>query len=437
MEKLYTITGRQLQMLMQASNLAFQSFTLTSTVYGEIFGKDAQHQTFTSGLKLVEQSQLPQQYTNSAANPSIRVDIFEQDKIKTGGKNEMPRPLKYGQGSIKERNKQTNQGKYEWYEIRWYDEHGMRHTTTAKTFEQASTILRQHKKPLRSTRQIVKTFGIGFMEWYNAFKKPKLQEKHDKHFMKLFQEIPRSITNKMVTQITDTELQAYINQMANARNRSDLKQLISAYLRRLFVKGILKADIASLLVAPKPKAKKRNILPRAQEKEFLELIKPCYRVHALVGIYTGGRYSEIMRINESDKDKIRKRLTMTSTKGAKLKGLIENRHEIPLLPTIEHIEFPLKKISYSRYAENIRNACEKIGIKLTSHDFKHTFAYRCRIAGVDLQTFSGWLDHSHTKMSLMYSDHIDDEFFEKEAAKLRKVTPIVTPIRTENMQNHV
>lgn len=152
---------------------------------------------------------------------------------------------------------------------------------------------------------------------------------------------------------------------------------------------------------------------------------------------TGGRYSEIMRINESDKDMTRKRIIMTSTKGAKLKGFTENRHEIPLLPTIEQIEFPLKRISYSRYAENIRNACEKIGIKLTSHDFKHTFAYRCRIAGVDLQTFSGWLDHSHTKMSLLYSDHIDDEFFEKEAAKLRNSTPISTPIRTEISQNHV
>lgn len=51
---------------------------------------------------------------------------------------------------------------------------------------------------------------------------------------------------------------------------------------------------------------------------------------------------------------------MTSTKGAKLKGLTENRHEIPLLPTIEHIEFPLKRISYSRYAENIRMLVRKL-----------------------------------------------------------------------------
>jgi integrase len=49
-------------------------------------------------------------------------------------------------------------------------------------------------------------------------------------------------------------------------------------------------------------------------------------------------------------------------------------------------------------------------IKVTMHDFKHTFATRCRESGVDLKTYSEWLDHSDIKITAdLYSAHTTDD----------------------------
>ena len=57
-----------------------------------------------------------------------------QSTTQKGGFETMPRPLQYGQGSIKERTRTNKKGGiHTWYEVRWYDEYGKRHTKTSTT----------------------------------------------------------------------------------------------------------------------------------------------------------------------------------------------------------------------------------------------------------------------------------------------------------------
>jgi integrase len=355
-----------------------------------------------------------------------------------GGDDQMPRPLKYGQGSITERKRINQNGSvYRWYEAKWFDEYGKRQTRTCHTKEQARSVLSQfnkHNVLIRSkATSKVKCFWVLFNEWYDTFKKPRIQEKDHKQFTRLMEAIPKNIKTKIISQITDTEIQSYLLSIDNLRNRHDLKQLLSAFLKRAFAKGIIKFDVGSLLSAPKPKAPKRQILSRKDEPTLIEMVRPEYRNHVRVAIYTGCRYSELMRIDETHIDRVKKRIKVIGTKGARLKGMDKIIREIPLLPNIEDIIFPLPKISHSRLLANLREVCNKMDIKVTMHDFKHTFATRCREAGVDLKTYSEWLDHSDIKITAdLYSAHTTDEIFEKEADKLRKSTPISTPLRSED-----
>jgi integrase len=134
-----------------------------------------------------------------------------------------------------------------------------------------------------------------------------------------------------------------------------------------------------------------------------------------------------MNVKDSDIDKTNKLIKITGTKTDSSERIV------PLLPQVESLQFPLPRISKSRFQIAIREASKKLGLVITAHSLRHTFATRCREAGVDLKTYSEWLGHKQTGITIdLYSAHTTKELFNKEAAKLKTCTPISTPLCTEN-----
>lgn len=351
---------------------------------------------------------------------------------------DMPRLLHYGQGSISLRQRKNKNGSvYKWYEIKWYDEYGKRQTRTFNTKQKAYATLSQfNNRSLRRPRKELKTFGVYFQEYFETFRRDKVTTATANRYQKMIANMPPELYNTPLMRLDDLAVQAHLNSIKSVKERFETKKFFCACLKRAFAMSKTKIDLGALLTVEPYKAAERQILPREQEQAFINLIPKGYQNHVIGYLYTGCRLSELMRVEKDDVDRVNNVITIKGANKGKGATKEYRLRKIPLLPQVAAIEFPLPKISQKWFEESMRNACRQLGIKITPHDLRHTFATRCREAGIDLKTYSQWLGHKNVSITLdLYSAHTTPEMFKREAEKLTKSTTISTTIRPENSQS--
>ena len=237
-----------------------------------------------------------------------------------------------------------------------------------------------------------------------------------------------------VNKIDAIELQEYLNSIESEKHKWDTKCFLCSFLKYAFGQGIIKTNVGALLQADKYVAPEREVLTLKNEPKLLQLLPENYRQHAIALIYSGCRISELMRIENADVDREKKIIQVKATKQIrekhKRRGIFYEIREIPLLPKIENFTFPLPRISISRFQESFRVACETLGIKVTPHDMRHTFATRCDDEGIKEKVIQSVLGHKDKRMTQRYKDHKTKDLMQKEFEKMRNSTPIGTPLRT-------
>lgn len=385
--------------------------------------------------------------------------FMAQRSSEKGGTEEMPRKLKYGQGSITKRFRLSYVDErgirrmknttdevvaeqisskykckiYEWYQVRWYDEHGLRHSRTLKNKQEARDIITKLGKRKKNVgKKRTKTFGVYLQEWYDTFKKPVISKGRAASYDTYLKQIPKSITSKPFHQITVTDLQGYLNSITKKpQAKYETKNLFGACLKHAYKIGHTKSNNGELLYCERPVAAERQTLKKEDENKFVSLITSTYRNHVICYLYTGCRLAELLRIHEEDVDRVNKTIKIKgANKGKKANGVYRERI-IPLMPEIEHIKFPLPKICVTGMQKRMRLACEDLGVRVTIHDLRHTFATRCNERGINTKALQGIL--GHTNYSMTYDRYVKntDKLMETEFEKLRKNTPISTPISDE------
>jgi len=355
--------------------------------------------------------------------------------LKGGDVEGMPRPLKYGQGSIKERTRKNKNGSiYKWYQVRWYDEFGKQHMKTCATKEDARSVLSKfNKRSLKKARKHLKTFGEYMREWYDTFRRADCGKERNQLNDNHMGRIPKEILDKPLGHVSANELQGYINSIDKPNTRANTQQLITATMKHAFNSGLIKANIGMLLKIELPESKRKEILPRELEDKFLSLFTMgMYRDYATGLIYTGTRISEFMRINENwetDIDYERKVIKIRETKSLRQSDLRAGRtfvyREIPLLPQVEALKFPLPTIhkqSINKHFNRVlkKLATEGIDIKITPHSMRHTFISRCNEMGMNKSVIKSMVGHKTDKMMNHYT-HNTTELIDKEFGRLREV----------------
>lgn len=358
---------------------------------------------------------------------------------------EMPRPLRYGQGSIRLRTRINSKGSvYQWYEARWFDVNGQQHTKTFKTKEDARRVLSQLNT--HTTRNMhrsnSRSFGAYLQSYFDTYRKNEVTVATAKRYQRMIDLLPAAIASTSLSKLEDLPIQQHLNAIVSVKERNETKKFLAACLKRAFLTGKTKIDIGAMLKVEKYEAKPRQILPREREAEFINNISPRYRDFVIGYLYTGCRLSELMRVTADDVDRVNNMITI---KGAnKGRGATKEYRirQIPLLPQVQALQFPLPKISKRWFEEDMRQTCKKMGIKITPHDLRHTFATRCREAGIELKTYSQWLGHKNVSITMdLYAAHTSKEQFQREAEKLKNSTHISTHIRSkertdDDPQNH-
>jgi len=391
-----------------------------------------------------------------------------------GGPDEMAKDLKYGQGSVTKQirlsyvdeynirqvkttaeTKKANQiaSKYKckiyvFYIIEWFDEYGKRKkkVVTGKqpngkpvNKEYARKVLVSYNK--RSLRNLNKkeyiTFGIAMHQWYKEFRMDGAGKERNTHNIREINRLPKDIYNARLQDVTAQMLQKHLNDMKHDNPRLTAKSLLSAFLNFMFLQGVLAKDIGKLLKCPLPRRAEKQVLTTAMEPKFLELLPEKFRKYAIGLIYTGCRYSEFISIQAEDVDKANKTIVVRDTKSIrqndKRRGIHFKTRVIPLLPQLEDYEFPLPYISQAYFQNCFKKASIALGIKVTPHDMRHTFATRCDDHGIKEKVIQSILGHKNERMTRHYKDHKTAELLESEFNKIRTSKDI--NVATENTDN--
>ena len=373
----------------------------------------------------------------SIANNQSNMINFDTTK---GGSEEMPRPLKYGQGCIRKRERKNKNGSvYQWYEVKWYDEYGKRQVRTTSTKEEALNVLSQfNKRSMKITKKHQKTFGDYMHEWYSTFRSAECGVARNKLNLTQIDRIPDKIMNKPLGNVTANELQLYLNSIMQPHPKEQTKQLITACIRHAFSSGLIKSNFGMLLKADAPKASEKEILPRNMENEFINALPKDYRDYGIGLIYTGCRISEFISLNENwktDIDYKNEIIKIRETKSLRQKDIRAGKtfvfREIPLLPEVAKITFPLKVIHKQSVNKAFNKANEKLGLKITPHCMRHTFISRCNELGIAQSIIRDMVGHKTERMTIHYT-HNTTELVDREYEKLKISTPISTPICTES-----
>lgn len=354
-----------------------------------------------------------------------------------GGTKEMPRPLKYGQGTIAERSRTNKKGSiYKWYEAKWCDEYGKRHTRTCKTIQDARNVLLQfNKRSIKNKRKPLHTFGMYINEWYATFGNAECGTERNKLNLLQISRIPKEIANKPLIQVTATELQAYLNTIDKPHPKVQSKQLIRACLKHAFNSGLIKSNIGEILKAEVPKADEKQILSREMETKFLAELSPQYRDYAIGLIYTGTRISEFMSLNknwQTDIDYKNNIVRIRETKSIRQKDIRNGRtfttREIPLLPEVANIKFPLKTVKKQSVNKAFNRVNEKLGLQITPHCLRHTFISRCNELGITRSVIQSMVGHKTERMTMHYT-HNTNELKDREYERLKNNTTISTTVQ--------
>lgn len=348
----------------------------------------------------------------------------------------MPKPLKYGQGCVNLRTRKNKNGsEYKFYEVRYYDDYGIRHTTTTKTQAEAIEFLsKNNKRSMRTTRRKQPiTFGVDIQNWFDTFKKPRLQQGSIYSYQKLLNMIPNTIKKKLLHQVSEIELQNFLNNTVSEKNRYWAKMLLQNYFEIAFNKGLIKANIGKLLYADQPIAAERQTLPREKEQEFIEALPEVYRIYAIAVLYSGCRINELFRIQAEDLDYGKNIIWIKETKTLKRGERKTTPYKLRpayLFPELKQIKFPLPSICLSWLRKAFKQASEKIGITITPHDLRHTYATRLDEMGINREVI---LFHGNVKMTKHYIHEDKAKKLMKEFEKFNQYqqnTPINTPIQT-------
>jgi integrase len=229
--------------------------------------------------------------------------------------------------------------------------------------------------------------------------------------------------------ITQKDGEAYISYCKKLGNKEVSINIELRTLKAAFKKacpwGYLKESPFRFI----PLLKYHKELPRFIEKadmidkifeaiasEGKEITKRIYRLVFALYIYTGGRRSEIWKLNW--KDITEDSITFRERKNYEMLT-------VPIVPRLKAILYEYERgvgrlipVTIDQMSKRIKYYLRKAGVgHLKPHDLRHTFASHLLMSGVSLQTVQKLLGHVSIQATQIYT-HLTEEHKKREILKL-------------------
>lgn len=244
-------------------------------------------------------------------------------------------------------------------------------------------------------------------EEYKRFKSGKLTRKTsvtDFHRIQTYIEKECIIS---IQQITENSLKAHLDQ----RITDDKISHQTANHTIAAVKAFMYFALKSGYVMKNPIARMEKFRLPVKEPKFLTTEELCRLIEAAknnsifpvvaTAVYTGLRYSEVMRLEETDVDLENGILRVNLSKSGRFR-LVPVRDE---LKNILKDNPPPFKVKWFADKWNKTKKAAKLNIRF--HDLRHTFCSLAVMSGVDLRTVRDLAGHQSIKTTMNYAHLLD------------------------------
>jgi len=289
--------------------------------------------------------------------------------------------------------------------------------------------INEHKNSNAITKNM--SFNTWFDYWASTYKVHSVKESTFHKINEVYNRYARNgIGTQKISSLNSSKIQNFINDLSAYSAKQKMHQMFKELFDALHKENYTKTDLMALVVLPKRENKDlpgdftkltETILSYENELIFLSTLKntksylPCIFV-----LYTGLRRGELLGLKWENVDisnqtiRINQQFNMSTHKISSLKSNASYR-TVPLLEPALNVLLELNNISHElddfvfpdivRFSQIIGYHAKKIGLTLTPHSLRHTFASRCYAAGVDPKMIQQLLGHESIDTTMNIYTH--------------------------------
>lgn len=365
------------------------------------------------------ESELKSRFKLIKPNLDNRIDC----KTSLGGDDDLQ--LRYGQGSIRKRERKTKKGEiYRYWEASCMV-NGERHYITAKTQAECLARLKditEVKKDNKNSRLSLKVKD--WMEkWYRDYKKPYLATSSLKSISCCIRKyINPKIGDKPLRGLKTDDIQKCLNSIKYPRQKEVSKNTINEALNQAAAEGLIKNNPCSAVKFTKKPSEPSEALTAAEQIKLLDSLTgtELYNI-VMCYLWTGCRRNELLDLKAEDINFDNNTIHIRGTKSKRSDRYIPIFIPIrALLLDISPGTGKLFSIPQDRLNRAFRKACDQIGLyKTVIHTLRHTFATNAFERGVDIKTVQSWLGHSKYQTTADIYTHLSGSHVNEQIMKMQ------------------
>ena len=271
------------------------------------------------------------------------------------------------------------------------------------------------KKPGTKKKHNFKEFAL---RWLEVFKKPTIKEQSAEVYENIIDNHLKPLHKLNIEQITLEDLQRILNE--NTGRMRELTYLtVKQIFKQAYFEDIIKKDISQFLQKGKIERKERRSLLYSEQKKLWEALGTD-RLSMLIRFYllTGCRREEA-RIEKKDlfKDKDSYFVYIAGSKTEKSKRYVKISQQ--LFDELNKFEEQIFYTDYKSVEKRFRKFVKNLGLTITIHQLRHTFATNLYILGVPDKQWQLYLGHSSIVMTNdVYTHAIDPTLTAENIRKL-------------------
>lgn len=271
------------------------------------------------------------------------------------------------------------------------------------------------KKPGTKKKHNFKEFAE---RWFEVFKRPTIKASSAEVYKNVIINHLKSLHNMNIEQITLDDLQNVLN--SNSGRMRELSYLtLKQIFKQAYFEDLIKKDISQFLKKGKIERKERRSLLYVEQEKLWNALGTD-RLSLLIRFYllTGCRREEA-RIEKNDlfKDKDNYFVYIAGTKTEKSKRYVKISQR--LFEELNKLEGQIFYTDYKSVEKRFRKFVRGLGLEITIHQLRHTFATNLYVLGVPDKKRQLYLGHASIIMTNdVYTHAIDPTLTAENIQKL-------------------
>lgn len=285
-------------------------------------------------------------------------------------------------------------------------------------------------------------------KWIELYKAPNLKPSTLKHMRASIKSAKEKLGEKKLSHVTAEELQQFLLGIAGERSRELMRGYLDQAFKKAVASGYISKNPCEALELKRHRAGHRNALTVAQQERFIRIgegLKMQPLLLFLLG--TGLRIGEALALKYGDIDfkqkTVRVNKNVVFIDGERIsqdepKSEAGNRtvpipdNVLALLDAEADKAAEVFPFTYSAVRNCFRRLSEKLGVSVSPHILRHTYATRLEEAGIPPKLKQYLMGHSTLEMTQNTYTDVQEAYLEAQSGAVRGVFDIyLTPKKGE------